>query len=406
MKVFVLGGSGKVGREAVQLLARSDLVTQIAVAGRNLERAQDAAGRTGGKGTAVHSDGGDAGELARQLAGYDLVVNCAHDDTVLTTIRAAIQAGANYCDVNSVIEDALDLASEAEAAGITAIVANGIGPGVSNLMGVHGARQLDEVQQLQRGMADLLSDDDPEQELAPRQWLEGPDESRALVHGFRPFMTWMLYLLKENGARMMLDHQHGHWVDVDPVRSGVDVPHDGSGPVFSYPFVSFDSFWRGLPTDLSEVPPMEMWFSTLPPRLDAVLREQALHVLEEDVDPETAISAFFDVVDRDPHQWLTAPGDVTPVPWMWVRAVGRKDGRPARYDCWFTPPPKVTGWFITSVALSAAALKILRGETKKRGVMTAEKAFDPLSFFEEAAALLPGPPRDGRLVDESFHWLE
>ena len=185
------------------------------------------------------------------------------------------------------------------------------------------------------------------------------------------------------------------------------MPHDGSGTIFSYPFVSFDSFWRGLPTDLSELPPMEMWFDAFPTQLNAVLRDQALHMLEGDIDPDTAISAFFDVVDSDPHRWLTAPEDFTPVPMMWVRAVGRKEGRAARYDCWFTAPLwKVGGWFITSVALSAAALKILRGETQERGVMTAEKAFDPMSFFEDAAALLPEPPRDGRLVGESFQWLE
>ena len=40
MKVFALGGCGKVGLPAIKLLAASDLVTEIAVAGRNLERAE------------------------------------------------------------------------------------------------------------------------------------------------------------------------------------------------------------------------------------------------------------------------------------------------------------------------------------------------------------------------------
>ena len=40
MKVFALGGYGKVGLPAIKLLARSDLITEIAVAGRSLERAE------------------------------------------------------------------------------------------------------------------------------------------------------------------------------------------------------------------------------------------------------------------------------------------------------------------------------------------------------------------------------
>jgi hypothetical protein len=38
----------------------------------------------------------------------------------------------------------------------------------------------------------------------------------------------------------------------------------------------------------------------------------------------------------------------------------------------------------------------------ERGRLLAE----PLSFFDEVAVVLPEPPPDGRLVGESFEWLE
>jgi hypothetical protein len=66
----------------------------------------------------------------------------------------------------------------------------------------------------------------------------------------------------------------------------------------------------------------------------------------------------------------------------------------------------VGGYFLTSVALAVAVRKILRGEIRERGVMTAETAFEPLSFFDEVVAVLPDPPPDGRLIDESFEWLQ
>jgi len=140
MKVFALGGYGKVGFPAIKLLAQSDLVTEIAIVGRSLERAEKATTEIGEKAIAVHADGTDEKKLTSLLAGYDIIMNSAANETVLPTIRVAICTGTHYCDANVVIEQALQLASEAEAIGITAIVANGIHPGISNLMGVHVAR--------------------------------------------------------------------------------------------------------------------------------------------------------------------------------------------------------------------------------------------------------------------------
>ena len=152
---------------------------------------------------------------------------------------------------------------------------------------------------------------------------------------------------------------------------------------------------------------MVMWFSPLPPQLDAVLREQVLRMLAGDIDAETAVNALYEIAESDPHRWLTLPDDfVTPAK-IWVRAVGRKEGRAARCTSWFTAPMwNVTGLFLTSAPLAVAVLRILRGEMQARGVMTAEKAFEPLSFFDEVIALLPDQLPDGKLINESFEWLE
>jgi hypothetical protein len=42
MKVFALGGYGKTGFEAIKLLATNNLITEIAIVGRNQKRAEDA----------------------------------------------------------------------------------------------------------------------------------------------------------------------------------------------------------------------------------------------------------------------------------------------------------------------------------------------------------------------------
>lgn len=408
MKIFALGGYGKVGFPAIKLLAQSDLVTEIAIVGRSLEHAEKAATEIGEKGIAVHADGTDEQELISLLSGYDIIMNAATNEAVLPAIRAATRTDAHYCDVayGDVIDQALQLASEAEAVGIISIVANGVSPGISNLMGVHVARQLEEVEQLQIGRADIYNWQSG-WELTPRQWLKDPKESLVALHEFRPFIAWMLRRLQDNGIRTVCVYHDGRWVEMDPIRSGLEVPLPQGGTITSYPYVSGDPLFGSLSPGLSRVPPVEMLFSPLPPQPHDVLREHALRVLEGNIDSDTVTNSFYDTVESDPHRWLTLPDDFVSIPKMWVRAVGRKEGRAARCSCWFTAPMwNVGGWFLTSVAVAVAVRKILRGEIRERGVMTAETAFEPLPFLDEVASLMPDSLPDGKLIGESFEWLE
>jgi hypothetical protein len=408
MKVFLLGGYGKAGLPAVKLLAQSDWVTEIVVAGRNQERAETAAAEIGQKATAVRVDGTDEGALASLLENYDIIANAAYGDTVLPAIRSAIRAGKDYCDVASfgdVVKQVLELNTEAETAGITAVIANGISPCVSNLMGVHVARQLDQVEQLQVGRADLFSFETT-REFTPRQWHEDPEESLATFPEFRSLFALYFGRLQKEEVRTVLDFQDGCWMERDPIRSGVDVSLTQGGTTTAYPFFSGDDFWGMLPRDLAPAAPVEMWFSLLPPQLDGVLRQLAARVILGEIDAEATTDAFYDTVARDPQRWLTLQGELPPITKMWVRAVGHKAGRAARCSCWFTAPMwNVSGWFLTSVALAVAVRKVLRGEVRERGVLHAETAFEPESFFDETIALLPEPPPDGRLVGEAFEWL-
>jgi hypothetical protein len=406
MKVFALGGYGKVGFQAIKLLAQSDLVTEIAIAGRSPKRAEEAAIEIGEKAIAVHADGTDEHKLALLVAGYDIIMNAAADETVLLAIRTAMRTGTDFCDANVVNEQALELASEAKALGITAIVATGFAPCISNLMGVHVARQLEEVEQLQLGSADIY-DFQSGRELTPRQWLKDPEESVAALHKFRPCIALLLQMLQDNGLRTVSVYYEGRWVEMDPIRSGIEVPLPQGGTVTSYPYVSADPLWGSLSPGLSRVPPVEVWLSPLPPQLHDLLREHALRVLGGHIDSDTAVSSFYDTVERDPHRWLALPDDYVTPSKLWATAVGRKEGRAARHSCWLAPAMwNSGGYFLTSVALAVAVTKILGGGIQERGVMTAETAFEPLSFFDEVAALLPESPPDGRLIGESFEWLQ
>ena len=319
-----------------------------------------------------------------------------------------MRSGAHYCDVSfaAVLEEAQRLAPEARAAGITAILANGIHPSISNLMGVHVARQLDEVVQLQLGEASIYNFQTGG-ELTPRQWLEDPEESLAALQAYRGTITWMLGIEQQIATRPALAYRDGEWVEADPVTSGVDVPVGQGRTIPLCPYASTEPLFGSLPVDLALAPPVEMFFSPLPPQLYDVLWEQALRVRRGDADAEAVAAAFYDTVERDPQRWLTLPDGHTPAPpKIWARAVGRKEGRAARCTCWFTGPAwNVGGYLLTSVPLVATALQVLRGEITERGVMAAEAAIEPQPFFDQVAALLPERLPDGRLIGDSFEWM-
>lgn len=408
MNVFVLGGYGKTGLPAIKLLAKSDLVNKIAIAGRNLERAEKVAIELGQKAIAVQVDGSDEQQLSSLLKGYDFLVNAATNEVVLPAIRTAIQNRAHYCDMAwaGILEQALQLNPEAEAAGITAIVATGISPCITNLMGVYLTHQLDEVEQLLIGRSELI-DFAKGQDPTPDLWLEDPPNILSELQSFRPFIGWLLKRLQDDGTRTAIEPKEGKWVEVDPLKSGLEVPLAQGGKQITRPYFSSDDIWGMLPTDISKIKPVEMWFSPFSNQLDGILREQALAVLGGDISAETATSTFYNIIQDDPERWLTFEENLVRVSKVWVRALGNKDGRAARCDCWFTAPMwYVNGYYLTSVALVAAVLMVMRGEVSKRGVMTAEKTFEPLSFLDEVATLIPDLLPQREMIDESFEWLE
>jgi hypothetical protein len=408
MKVFMLGGYGAVGLPAAKLLVESDLVSEIALAGRSLERAEQAAAEVGDKASAVQVDATDEQQLATLVAGYDVMVNSVSNQVALPVLDAAVRASAHYCDVGwgrDFIAQMNELAVEAKNAGITAIICTGISPCITNLMGVHAANQLDEKEQIQGGRAWVFQG---ARSLTPQQWLENPAEQLDVLHEFKDFLEWMLQVAKETESRTVRAYQDGRWVNVDPLKSGLLAPLSQGGTVTAYPYSSYDPLFDSLPQDLARERPVEVWFTPFPSQLHGLFREQALRVAAGDADPTTALNSFYETIENDPDRWLTVANDFVAFSPDWVTAVGSKDGRAARFNCWLAPElwNEQSAWFLTSAPLVVAVLRILSGETRERGVMTAEKAFEPLSFFDEVVALLPEPPPGGKLIGESFEWLE
>jgi lysine 6-dehydrogenase len=152
MKIAVVG-AGAMGRWAVKELALSPEVEQVVVADFNEEQARAVAVTHGGdKARAVFADARDQQSVEQAIAGCDAMVNATQHFWNLTVMRAAAAARVHYTDMGGlfhVTKQQVELDAEFKAAGVTAVVAMGGAPGVTNILARYGAERLDTVEEAQ-----------------------------------------------------------------------------------------------------------------------------------------------------------------------------------------------------------------------------------------------------------------
>ncbi len=377
------------GRTTARILAASDVVSDIVIAGRNLETAERFATDLGAKATAVQVDAADEERLAFLAADSDIVVSTAGPSfkVALPAIRGAIKAGVHYTDLSedaSTTTKASALDAAAKAADITALMGMGETPGRSNLFMMHAAHQLDQAEAIRYFyfFPIIAAWGDPETVLAGWRDTGHADAS------------WQ-QLMRGVAGKICL-YRDGRWVDVDPVDDAVRVRPPQGGEVTAHPYGSSEPIT--LPRALPGVQSVSVLWSLLPPQLNELWCELGRRVARGELDESAAALSFYEHVTAQPDRWL-AGSEGYPRGVAWAEAVGAKQGQRVRYKCWVSRD-------LTAPALATAALRILRGEIRARGVLAPESCLDPMSFLEEVAQYAPEKPAGGRLFDESFEVLE
>ncbi|MHA7661475.1 saccharopine dehydrogenase family protein [Mycolicibacterium sp. HS_4_1] len=193
MKILALGGPGAMGGVAVRRAAQLPGVDEIVVADRDGVAAErlcrqlaDAPVRL----RAAQVDVTDDAALRQALEKADLVVNTVgpYFRFGLPVLRAAIDTGTHYIDICDDWEPTvqmLELDETARAAGVCAVIGMGASPGVSSLLAVTAAAELDEARDAYTAWpVDVAGAGGEDQ---GREMLLGPDgrASAAAVH-------WML----------------------------------------------------------------------------------------------------------------------------------------------------------------------------------------------------------------------
>jgi lysine 6-dehydrogenase len=167
MRIIVLGGGGAMGRITVHALTDYPDIEQIIVADYNLTRAQEVASAfQTARVSARQVDVTDEPQLRALLQGCDVALNAADYVFNIPVMRACIAERVHYADLGGlfhVSREQLALHTEAERAGITAILGSGGTPGITNMLARAAVDQLESVTEIkvQLGCSDSTSSTAP-----------------------------------------------------------------------------------------------------------------------------------------------------------------------------------------------------------------------------------------------------
>lgn len=165
MKILVLG-AGRMGHGAVfDLIHNSPGVERVTVADYDLKKAEAVAEAVGtSRVDAHHIDASNQSDAARLMRGHDSVISCVNYWYNASLSRAAIETGANFCDLggnNYIVDEQLALDTEAKAAGISIIPDCGLAPGMVSILAMHGAAKFDSVDEIHIRVGGLPQDPQP-----------------------------------------------------------------------------------------------------------------------------------------------------------------------------------------------------------------------------------------------------
>jgi len=354
------------GQYAVRATLEFDFVESVVVADLDLDAAERFAANCGPKAHAAHVEVTDPGRLAELMGDADVVLNTVGPffRFGVPVLRAAIEARCDYIDICDDWEPTLEmfeLDASAREAGVVAVIGVGASPGVSNMLAVEAARELDEVHALFTGW-DLDS-------ASPEH--HGSEPSAATVHGIQQ-LTGTIRTLRDR-----------RFVDRAPIqRFDIDYPGLGRYPVWSIGHPEAVTLPRVYPSLSSCVNVMSTGRLTI-----FALRRLAWLIDHGWVSPARVASwveagGRTGTSDTQELGEMLATGDWNKPPPLFALAEGSKDGAPARVGAAFTSAPLGGMGGATGVPLAVGVALLHEPGERRPGVHAPEGVFDPDRFFE------------------------
>lgn len=379
MKLLILGCGG-MGRYAAKTASTLDFIEELTVADLDLETARRLASALG---TSTHAAGVDVTDriaLEHLLRRADVVLNTVGPFFRFgpPVLRAALAAGCHYLDINDDWESTvamLDMDAQARAAGIAAVIGMGASPGISNLLAVTAAAELDQLEELYAGF-DLDA-------AMPETRASRP--SAASVHGVHQL----------TGTIRIFDG--GRFVEQAPMRAiALEYPGLGSarGWTMGHPeAITFPRYFPQLRRALvlmTMSPTSLRGMRALRFLVDAGLIsvERAASWVEWLEGVGKPVKTVGDYIAE-----ISAPGS-TRLPPLFALARGRKGGHPAAVAATILSAPPAGMGGATGVPLATALACVRPDHSQMRGVFAPEAIVDPGAFFDRLAPLCDPIRRD------------
>jgi saccharopine dehydrogenase (NAD+, L-lysine-forming) len=152
MRIFVLGGAGKMGCISVQTLAKDERVDEVILADVNLEQAQVVADHIDSPKVKIQSvDIHDEENFLKALEGADACLNATVYYTNLAVMEACLKAGVPYTDMGGLFYGTREQLKNHERfadRGVSAVLCMGSAPGVPNIQARYAADRLDTIESI------------------------------------------------------------------------------------------------------------------------------------------------------------------------------------------------------------------------------------------------------------------
>jgi len=376
LKIVVLGGTGLTGRCAVRDLVGSPGVSEVVMAGRNLNKARKIAEEINStKVSIAQFDATKHDTIVKAIGDSEVVVNAVQFYHNIDIMKASLEAGAHYLDLGGLFHTTLkqlELNEKFKKAELTAIVGIGECPGITNVMARHAADRLDSIDSI----------------FVRDTWMDFTEEGPPFI------VTWSLSTLFDEMTIPAMIFENGRYKEVPPL-SGKETM------TFPEPFGTQDQYYT-IHSEAATFPKSFKkkkirnvnWKEGGPGFLDIKLfvdaglaSEETVKVKDTKISPRQFLLSLLDA-----RNLMGLPEDVTPDDWEVTRiiAIGKKNGKETAYtmDSIFRSNKKwraTAGEVAVGVPASIAAQMLAKGIIDVKGAVPPEVCIKPEAFMTELA---------------------
>lgn len=368
-KVFVLG-LGAQGRVISYLLDKSGVVDELRVGDIQPDSVKGFVDGMLDNASLYKVDASKMDEVIKAAKGVDVIVNAVLPSLNINVLKAALQSGSHYIDLAFAppydnFDRMLKYNDEFVKEDLIALTAMGLTPGTSNILAAYAADELDEVDVIKIGDAEVVDSDIPISTWSPETLVSDCLEEDTYVYDngelrrMLPFSGMETVDLPRIGRQRLWIHAHEEqitlWRYIDKDVRHVEFRIGGSGIEFLYNLYKFGLLSMD-PVDVNgaEVSPLDIYLRVVP---KPPTSEEIRKYLEDNI-----IKFALEVV------------------YVYVRGV--KNGELREYTSYvFSPDPVKVAWHVppanySSYVISAANYIMTRligeGKVDGRGVIPPE----------------------------------